>query len=387
MAGPPLHVAWQVVHFYDKHPTTQVCTYVNRRLLSDFQISTNASHNANANILTFTLLGKLGAQLATFVNVYNQPKMSNTAVKILFSLMPDITDLRVLLGDFNIRSMDWEPTYTRCHDLATDLLAACIVQDLTLINDDGQPMWHHSKWGGSVLDLLFIHNSWLQCSRVIFENDSVNRGGSDHSILWLHFGNRDHRDRKQYIPKETDNELAFIKSIQKALTTAVATLNDLTKDIQSIFNTLYQSYHEAWEDNIKTAKAGSNPTHWWMEECELAKAVFEHTCNERDHKIYLDTTDATRKAFFDQKIVEMTRTRRPWEGMRWTGLRPPPSYPSIKDANNQQIKDPQKLFGHMHRHFSSMAASGCIDWDFIRKLPSHDNGQSLTSPRQKYSRP
>ena len=66
--------------------------------------------------------------------------------------MLSITDLRVLVGDFNIHSMDWDPSYPRGHKLASDILAVCTLQSLTLVNDDSEPTWHHKKWGGLVLD-------------------------------------------------------------------------------------------------------------------------------------------------------------------------------------------------------------------------------------------
>lgn len=81
--GPPIHVAWQVIHFFDKQPDTQVCAYVNRWLLTKLQISTDASLNVNPNILIFTLAGKLGGQSASFANIYNHPKTRDVAVKTL----------------------------------------------------------------------------------------------------------------------------------------------------------------------------------------------------------------------------------------------------------------------------------------------------------------
>lgn len=50
----------------------------------------------------------------------------------------------------------------------------------------------------------------------------------------------------------------------------------------------------------------------------------------------------------------------------------PPSYLSIKDKEGCPIKDPGKLFHHMHWHFSSTVASGHVDWDFIQHLPARD---------------
>ena len=142
--------------------------------------------------------------------------------------------------------------------------------------------------------------------------------------------------------------------------------------IQATFDQLYDQIALTWNTNAKTPKAGSNPTHWWTQECELAKHVYEHTCSNEDRKIYLNVTVKARKTFFDQKIQNMTAMRHPWEGMRWIGPRRPPAFPSIRDWADEPIKDPETLFQHMHRHFNSSAALGTINWHFIRNLPAED---------------
>ena len=38
VVGPPIHAAWQAIHCFERHPKTQVCSYVNWWLLSRFQL-------------------------------------------------------------------------------------------------------------------------------------------------------------------------------------------------------------------------------------------------------------------------------------------------------------------------------------------------------------
>ena len=70
-------------------------------------------------------------------------------------------------------------------------------------------------------------------------------------------------------------------------------------------------------------------------------------------------------------------TRRPWEGMRWIGPQQPPAFPSIRDQNDDPIKDPKALLQHMHQHFNSSVASGTINWHFIHNLPTEAERSSL----------
>ena len=72
----------------------------------------------------------------------------------------------------------------------------------------------------------------------------------------------------------------------------------------------------------------------------------------------------------------MTATKRPWEGMRWIGPRRPLAFPSIRDWNDDPIKDPEALLQHMHQHFNSSAASGTVNWCFIHSLPAEEERPS-----------
>ena len=147
--------------------------------------------------------------------------------------MPHVKDLKLLVGDFNIKSVEWDPSYPRTHKLATDLMATCTVQDLDLINDDGEPTWHHKWHQGSVLDLLFISSTWLWNSRVLFKNDKLHRGSSDHSVLRLRLGVIDHGTGKQFIPADSDEEEAFVLAVYDAL---IQTAASIPSGIQATFD-------------------------------------------------------------------------------------------------------------------------------------------------------
>ena len=259
VVGPPIHVAWQVVNCFDRHPKTQVCAYVNQRTLSKYQLSLDAAANTEPNILFFTLSSCLSGHSATFTNVYNPPQTADRAVKTLLRLMPLIKDLRILIGDFNIKSVEWDPSYPRTHELAANLMAACTVQDLDLVNDDGEPTWHHAEHQSSVLDLLFVSSAWLRNSRVLFQNDKLHRGSSDHSVLRLSLGKIDHGTGKQFIPSNSDEEEAFVLTIYDALVDAALSSS---LGAQASFDQLYERIALAWSSNAKMPKAGSNPTHW-----------------------------------------------------------------------------------------------------------------------------
>ncbi|KIL60326.1 hypothetical protein M378DRAFT_52084, partial [Amanita muscaria Koide BX008] len=76
-----------------------------------------------------------------------------------------------------------------------------------------------------------------------------------------------------------------------------------------------------------------------------------------------------KKGFFDKKIQDMCREKKPWEAVNWTRERKMPPYTSIaKDGN--VIASLEDLWPTLHDQFSSQATTP-IDWDFVDNLPEH----------------
>jgi hypothetical protein len=208
------------------------------------------------------------------------------------------------------------------------------------------------------------------------KNDKFNRGTSQRITLlsasaWAHVSPA--RANSTSPKRQTRRKPSSPRS-RRPCCVLLGTIN--TRPLMP-FNDLGKAVAAAWTKNAKTSKAGSNPTPWWTPECELAKLAYEGEKNSINLKIYLSTTKHARKAFFNNKIQTMTSTKCPWEGMRWVGPRAPPAFPSISDSAGDPIKDPEKLFAHMHRHFSSTAASGTVDWSLLNTLPQHNTRPCL----------
>ena len=171
--GPPIHMAWQEVQHFNKFHKTQVCIYINRRLLSTFRLSADPNASHDPNVLVLTVTDRVMHHTASMVCLYNLPKSGNSAVHAFFHLLPNLDDLMVVQGDFNLHSQDWDPLVSQSPRIATDLLAALTLSELTLVNDDGLPTWHHKCNKPAVLDLLFIADQLLQQCSCAFENDKV----------------------------------------------------------------------------------------------------------------------------------------------------------------------------------------------------------------------
>ncbi|KAF8644773.1 hypothetical protein AX14_009354, partial [Amanita brunnescens Koide BX004] len=73
-----------------------------------------------------------------------------------------------------------------------------------------------------------------------------------------------------------------------------------------------------------------------------------------------------RNTFFDDKLREMSANKKPWEGVRWTRPRPPPSFTTIT-VNNRNVALPEELFDVMHAQFSK-ASNRQLDLDAAQAL-------------------
>ena len=179
----------------------------------------DASHNPN--VLTLTLVDRRTRHTATIVCLYNLPKTGNSAIHALLHLLPNIDDLMLLQGDFNLHSSDWDPQVLQTPRIATDLMAALTLSELTLVNDDGLPTWHHKHNKPAVLDLLFVADPLLRRCSCDFTNDKLGRGATDHSLLRLWIGRRSKTPGRQYIPQDSEEEEAFIAGVKQSVTQAV----------------------------------------------------------------------------------------------------------------------------------------------------------------------
>ncbi|KAF8658885.1 hypothetical protein AX14_007702 [Amanita brunnescens Koide BX004] len=76
----------------------------------------------------------------------------------------------------------------------------------------------------------------------------------------------------------------------------------------------------------------------------------------------------------------MTAIKKPWEGVRWTCLRPPPPYSTI-EVNGSTPKDVHELFGIMHKQFSKASASSPSEEDILSTLDQLETMPAGDFPR------
>ena len=197
-------------------PSSQVAIYINKRFLNDFQIFPDFSPTIDPNVLPVTLKHNLLRSCSfTIVNVYNPPKTRNSAIASLLETLPNLKDVVVIEGDFNLHSGIWDPARVNSPPSSVNFFNQLSDQGFGLVNDEGAPTWTNRRGAFSVLDLLFVHDSVSALEPDAFVN-LEGRGRSDHALITLAFGTTEHWGRP-YIPSGEEEEDRFCQDLSESI--------------------------------------------------------------------------------------------------------------------------------------------------------------------------
>ena len=304
----------------------------------------------------------------TVVNVYNRPARANAAVQSLLRVLPDLPNIAVIQGDFNLHSPLWDAGIQRGSNAALQLYSELSDLGLNLLNNEDEPTWTNGRGSESVLDLLFISDRLCPLDPFV-EMSMDNRGRSDHALISCLFGTQLPRPGTPYIAKdsEEEDELCFF------IGSLLAALPDLGPDIdvENAGKYISDQISNKWESLAKTPiTSRPHGTSWWNDECQAYRDAYNLARTKENFKAYNAVTRKARTAFFEAKIAVMTAIKKPWEGVRWTRPRPPPPYSTI-EVDGATPNSVQELFDVMHKQFSKAAVFSPSEedvWSTINRL-------------------
>ncbi|KAF8628609.1 hypothetical protein AX14_011227, partial [Amanita brunnescens Koide BX004] len=334
LIGPVTHRQWQCVDKLSSHPTSQVSIYVNKRLTADFQLFPNIDPSVDPNILILCVRHNSARHnFFNLINIYNQPGTRHSAIHSLLAVAPTLSNLAIVQGDFNLHSPLWDPGVSAASGLGERLLFNFADWELNLSNDDGDSTWTNRHGASSVIDLLFCNDILARISPQVIV-DLEGRGRSDHAIIFLAFGKQSPHWGRPYIARDSEEEAEFLKDIATAITTHHAL------PPEQAGTNIALAISRAWTTHSKRPRIDSNPNSWWTDDCQIAKDYYLLHRTRTNLAAYNAATKKARQDFFSAKIDEMTANNEPWEGIRWTKPRPPPSYSTIKH-DGRSIPDMQ----------------------------------------------
>ena len=216
LIGPVSHRDWQCVDKRSVHPSSQVAIYVNKRLSSSYQLFPDFSPSLDPNVLVLCVRHNLKrSDFFNLVNIYNRPGTRHSAVLSLLNVIPVLSNVAVVQGDFNIHSPLWDPAITATSGLAEQLFGTFSDLELNLTNDEGDHTWTNRQGHASVIDLIFCNDLLARLSpqAVI---DLSGRGRSDHAVMFLSFGRQTPHWGRPYIARDSEEEAAYLADIAAA---------------------------------------------------------------------------------------------------------------------------------------------------------------------------
>ena len=327
--------------------------YVNKRLTSNYQLFPVEKTEIHQDVLFVRLKHNfLKGHDFTVCNVYNRPGARNAAATSFMQALPLFTDLAVVEGDFNLHSPIWDPNVTKGSPTALALYVSLSEAGLNLMNDEFEPTWTNKRGSESVIDLLFVSDRLLSIEPSV-EVSLDGRGRSDHAIVTCLFGPQLARPGRPYIAKDSEEEDDFCFFLGSTLA-AIPGLGS-TLDVEETCQGLSNLIVEKWNSLVKTPMMSRHHgTSWWNDQCQAYRDAYDLNQSKENLKAYNAVTHKARAAFFEEKIAIMTAIKKPWEGVRWTKLRPPPPYSTI-EVEGQAPRNVDELFGIMHTQFSQAA--------------------------------
>ena len=375
LIGPVVHRDWQCVDKRASQPDSQVAIYVNKRFTLSYQLFPLTDPLLDPNDLALCVRhNTVHSDFFNLVNVYNRPGSRHSAIKSLLRLAPTLPNLAVIQGDFNLHSPLWDPSYSHASGLGKRLFYELSDIEMNLANDEGDFTWTNRRGSHSVIDLVFYHDLLARVSPQTLV-DLESRGRSDHAVIFLAFGKQSPHWGRPYIAHDSEEEEAYLADLSQAF------LNFCHLPPETAGENILLSAEEAWRKHSKLPHVDSNPNSWWTDDCQIAKDRYLLDRSRANLAAFNATTKTARQDYFLRKIDSMTENNAPWEGIRWTKPRAPPSFSTITD-NGRPIPDMATLFDIMHWHFS-LAADNSVSETFLASIPQiPQRSRPLISPHE-----
>ena len=359
----------QQIHKYNEGPYPSVAMYVHKSIWHmNPKLRTDIS--THLDFMAVTLMDPDGVRKLTVGNVYNRAG-SFEFMDYLRDQSGKVGEVDVLMGDFNLHHDIWERDMTDRpnYELALDLLAAANVYSWNVLND----VDHHGPTRypdqvesegnrPSTLDLAFVYEEMIDVVDLIIA-PKKDRMRSDHVPIILQI-NRYKGDEMEdtpetpYISKDGDDYREYIDEI-------IDIFEDLNKSTKAridsgesptaseVTRLLEKGISLAYKHNAKTPsqrveegqeQAAFSQHGWWNKECRIAIKRYNRTHKKEDYNAFRREMRAAKQAFFQRKMQNMVKKRRPWDLINWTKPNTNPDYVGITNKKGEYCNTKEKTW-------------------------------------------
>ena len=288
------------------------------------------------------------------LNIYSDS--SHSALKYLKDTEVSISQVLLMIGDFNIRDNLWDPLFPHHSSISDDLMMIVDLFDLALSSPINSGPTRFSDMVGesnSVIDLMF-----LRCSSSELDRHSIHPNSqlsSDHAPLTVDIPICEEiiQLTKLVITPGSDQEKEFFKDVFANFTLLdTSNINNIER-LNTIVNQLGSIINQAWTKHAKRSKVSKHSKQWWTNSCSIALNNYRMSRSRDSWKTFKSTTREAKRSFFDSKIKEITnKSRGPWELMNWVKKRKLPATKAIK-YNGSPCLSPDSLWTVLHNSFNT----------------------------------
>ena len=316
LIGVPNHPNW-LTFVRDPCSTNdppRVISYINIQL-SSFRFSLHKDIiNHQDILLVFFFNNNI---IFWVINIYSDS--SHSVLKYLKDVEVNISNLLIMIGDFNIRDSIWDPSYPHHSSSSDDLMIIADFFNLELLfpTNHVPTRYLDSDIGSnSVIDLMFL---WSESTEINHHSIHLDLWlSSDHASLSVTIAiKKESIDSFKFsIAKNSEEEKSFIKDISLAIKNIdILDLSDSCK-IEEATKSLVSRIEYVWKLNAKQVQIMKHSKSWWNEECNRTLNNYRTTRSLDNWKLFKSTVKSMKHIFFDNEIQEIANKKRgPWELM------------------------------------------------------------------------
>ena len=240
------------------------------------------------------------------LNVYSDS--SHSALKYLKDTEVNISNVLLMMGDFNIRDNLWDPSFPFHASISDNLIMIADLFDLSLSFPTNLGPTRFSDTTGesnSVIDLMFLRHSSDE-----LDNHSILpkcRFSSDHTplIIDIPIFEESIQTSKLAIFPNSEQETDFIKDVISNLSKLDTSNIESIDKLEQIVIQLSVIVEQMWVKNAKKSRYSKHSKQWWSDSCRSTLNTYRSERSRKNWKAFKLAVKDTKHMFFKDKIHEI----------------------------------------------------------------------------------
>ena len=240
------------------------------------------------------------------LNVYSDSLHS--ALKYLKDTEVNISNVLLMMGDFNIRDSLWDPSFLFHASISDNLIMIADSFNLSLSSLTNPGPTRFSDTAGesnSVINLMFLRHGSDE-----LDNHSILpecRLSSDHAplIIDIPIFEESIQTSKLAISPNSEQETDFIKDVISNFSKLDTSNIESIDKLEQIAIQLSVIVEQMWVKNAKKSRYSKHSKQWWLDSCRSSLNTYRSERSRENWKAFKLEVKKAKQTFFDDKIHEI----------------------------------------------------------------------------------